>query len=281
MNEQLIKVNGVDICCESFGDQADPAILLIMGAQSSMVWWEEEFCQRIAAAGRFVIRYDNRDVGRSVTYKPGHPGYSFEDMADDAIGILDALEIDQAHAVGMSMGGMLTQILALRHPARIRTVTLIASSNFAPDLPPMEEKVMNFFADLGTINWANKQEVVDFIVARGRICVGSRHPYDENRIRRLAIEEVERSSNLESMNNHGMVTGGEAYLKRTGEIAVPALVIHGTEDPVIPYVHALSLVKTIPGAELLTLPGTGHELHDQDWGTVIDAIVKHTSVLAD
>ncbi|MFB5763694.1 alpha/beta fold hydrolase [Paenibacillus medicaginis] len=281
MNEQLIKVNGVDICCESFGNQADPAVLLIMGAQSSMVWWEKEFCQRIAEAGRFVIRYDNRDVGRSTTYTLGHPGYTFEDMADDAIGVLDALEVDQAHVVGMSMGGLLTQIIALRHPDRILTATLISSSNFAPDLPPMEEKVMSFFANVGTINWANEPEVVDFIVARGKICAGIRHAYDENRIRRLATEEVERSSNPESMNNHGMVVGGEAYLARTDEIAVPTLVIHGTEDPVIPYVHATSLVKTIPGARLLTLPGTGHELHDQDWDTIIEAMVEHTSTATD
>ncbi|MFB5267532.1 alpha/beta fold hydrolase [Paenibacillus enshidis] len=281
MNEQLIKVNGVNICCESFGNQADPAVLLIMGAQSSMVWWEKEFCQHIAEAGRFVIRYDNRDVGRSTTYTLGHPGYTFEDMADDAMGVLDAFGVDKAHIAGMSMGGLLAQILALRHPGRILTATLISSSNFAPDLPPMEEKVMNFFANVGTINWANEQEVVDFIVARGKICAGTRHPYDENRIRRLATEEVQRSSSLESMNNHGMVMGGEAYLARTDEIAVPTLVIHGTEDPVIPYVHATSLVKTIPGARLLTLPGTGHELHYQDWDTIIEAMVEHTSASTD
>lgn len=90
MNQQLIKVNGINICADSFGKPDHPAILLIMGAQSSLIWWEEEFCQRLADAGRFIIRYDNRDVGRSTTYEPGQPGYTFEDMADDAIRVLDA-----------------------------------------------------------------------------------------------------------------------------------------------------------------------------------------------
>ncbi|MDP4099049.1 alpha/beta fold hydrolase [Paenibacillus sp. P96] len=278
MNEQLIKVNGVDICCQSFGNPGDPAVLLIMGAQSSMVWWEEEFCQRIADAGRFVIRYDNRDVGRSVTYKLGHPEYTFEDMVDDAVGILDAYGIEKAHIAGMSMGGMLTQMLALRHPDRVLTVTLLATSNFAPGLPPMEEKVMSFFSNLGTLNWANEHEVIDFIVARGRICAGTKYSYDEDRVRRLAAEEVQRSSNPESMNNHGMVTGGESYLTRTAEISVPVLVIHGSEDPVIPLEHGKALAGVIPGASLLMLQGIGHELHHNDWDTIIDAIVNHTSV---
>lgn len=135
MNERLIKVNGIEICTDSFGIQGNPAILLIMGAQSSMIWWEEEFCRRLADTGRFVIRYDNRDVGRSTTYEPGQPGYTFEDMADDAVRVLDAYKIQQAHIVGLSMGGMLTQMIALRHPERVLTITLLSTSNFAPDLP--------------------------------------------------------------------------------------------------------------------------------------------------
>ncbi len=156
MNELLIKSDGIEICSESFGERVHPAILLIMGAQSSLIWWEEEFCRRLADTGRFVVRYDNRDVGRSTTYEPGQPDYTFEDMADDAIRVLDAYKIEQAHIIGMSMGGMLTQMIALRHPDRVLTVTLLATSNFAPDLPPMEEKVMDYFSNMEAIDWTNE-----------------------------------------------------------------------------------------------------------------------------
>lgn len=271
-------INGIEICTESFGNPGNPAILLIMGAQASMVWWEEEFCRRLADKVRFVIRYDNRDVGRSTTYELGNPGYTFDDMADDAVHILDEYGIEQAHIVGISMGGMLTQIIALRHSRRVLSVSLISTSNFAPELPPMEEKVMNYFTNAGATDWANEESVVEFTVGKWKVLAGSKHPFDEKRIYNLAKEEVERSNNIASMNNHGILTGGESYLVRTGEIDVPVLVIHGTEDPIIPYEHGIALANAIPGAVLLTLEGTGHEVHYDDWDTIIDAISKHTAV---
>ncbi|MDP1512758.1 alpha/beta hydrolase [Paenibacillus sp. CMAA1739] len=276
MNELLIKSDGIEICSDSFGERGNPAILLIMGAQSSLIWWEEEFCQRLADTGRFVVRYDNRDVGRSTTYEPGHPDYTFEDMADDVIRVLDAYKIEQAHIVGMSMGGMLTQMIALRHPDRVLTITLIATSNFAPALPPMEEKVTDYFSNMGAIDWTNEQSVVDFVVGRSRILVGSKHLFDENKVYQLAKEEWKRSNNMASMNNHAMLSGGESYLARTGEINVPTLIIHGTEDPIISYEHGKHLANEIQGAVLLTLEGAGHELHYDDWDLIIDSISKHT-----
>lgn len=278
MNERLIQVDGVELCAESLGKPQNPVILLIMGAQSSMIWWEEEFCQRLADAGRFVIRYDNRDVGRSTTCEPGKPNYTFEDMADDAVRILDAYRIEQAHVIGMSMGGMLTQMIALRHPERILTITLLATSNFASHLPPMEEKIINFFSNLGAIDWSSEQSVVEFAAARSRILVGSKHSFDEKKVYKLAAQEFTRSSNMESINNHGLLTGGESYLTRTSEIHVPVLIIHGTEDPIIPYEHGQHLAEQIPDSVLLTLEGAGHELHYDDWDIVISSIVNHTSM---
>lgn len=278
MSEQLFKVNGIELCAESFGNPEHPAILLIMGAQASMVWWEKDFCRRLAAKGRYIIRYDNRDVGRSVTYEPGNPEYTFEDMTDDAIHILDHFGIAQAHIAGISMGGMLTQILALRHPERVLTVSLLSTSNFAPDLPLMEDKVMDYFSNAATTDWTNDAVVIAFTVGKWKVLAGSKHPFDEKRIYDLAAEEVKRSRNMASMNNHGMVTGGEFYLARTGDIDVPALVIHGTEDPIIPYEHGVALACAIPEAVLLPLEGTGHELHNEDWDTIIDAISNHTQL---
>ena len=276
MSERLIQIDGIELCAESFGQPADPAVLLVMGAQSSMVWWEEDFCRRLAEAGRFVIRYDNRDTGRSTVYEPGQPGYTFIDMADDAIRVLDAYGIGQAHFVGISMGGMLTQMAALRHPGRVRSVTLLSSSNFAPDLPPMEQKVVDYFSNAGEIDWTDKEAVLAFNVGKWDVLAGSKNPFDDN-IRRLAELEWDRARNPASMNNHGLVTGGFEYLSRTAEIAAPALVIHGTEDPIIPYEHGVRLAEAIPGAELLTLEGVGHELHPNDWDAILGAIVRRTS----
>ncbi|MCR2805251.1 alpha/beta fold hydrolase [Paenibacillus soyae] len=278
MNQHLwVSNNGAELYTESFGERNDPALLLIMGAQSSMVWWDEAFCRRLADAGRFVIRYDNRDVGESTAYEPGQPGYTFVDMADDAIAVLDAYGIEKACIAGMSMGGMLTQMIALRHPDRVSGIVLIATSNFAPDLPPMEEKVMSFFASMGEVDWNDERSVADFSVAKWNVLRGSKHAFEENRIRELALLELRRSRRPASMTNHAFVAGGEEYLARTSEIAVPALVIHGTEDPIIPYAHGRSLATVIPGAILLTLEGTGHELHQGDWDVMIEAILRHSA----
>ncbi|WP_426448301.1 alpha/beta fold hydrolase [Paenibacillus sp. S-38] len=276
MSEQLFTIDGIELCAESFGNPGHPAILLIMGAQASMVWWEDEFCRRLAAEGRFVIRYDHRDVGRSVTYALGHPAYTFEDMADDAIRILDRFGIAKAHVAGISMGGIITQILALRHPDRVLTVSFLSTSNFAPELPPMEDKVMAYFSETAATDWTNEEAVVAFTVGKWKMLAGSKHAFNEKRIYDLAVAEVRRSRDMASMNNHAMVTGGESYLTRTGDIDVPALVIHGTEDPIIPYEHGVALAGAIPGAVLVTLEGTGHELHVDDWNTIIGAISGHT-----
>ncbi|MDH6348366.1 MULTISPECIES: alpha/beta hydrolase [Brevibacillus] len=276
MTEQMVKVKNAKICTERFGNPADPAILLIMGAQASLVWWEEEFCQRLADAGWFVIRYDNRDVGRSTTFELGNPGYTFEDMADDAICILDAYKIERAHIVGMSMGGIITQMIALRNPERVQAISLLATSNFAPDLPPMEDKVMQFFSNAQEVDWANEQAVIAFCIARCEVLVGSKYPLDEKRTRELAAAEFKRSRKMANINNHALITGCEAYLARTEEIAVPTLVIHGTEDPIIPYPHGVALAQAIPGAVLLTLEGTGHELPYGDWNAVLGGILQHS-----
>lgn len=278
MTHKLIASNGAMIHTESFGNPAHPAVLLIMGAQSSLIWWEEAFCHYLADEGRFVIRYDNRDTGRSTTYEPGKPDYTFEDMADDAIHILDGYGIEQAHLVGMSMGGMLTQMIALRHKCRVRTITLLATSNFALHLPPMEDQIINYFANAGEVDWTDTQAVVDFNIGKSRLLSGSKNPFDQPRISLLAEEEARRSTRMESINNHALLSGGEHYLTRTSEIEVPALIIHGTEDPVIPYSHGQYLADTIPGAKLLTLEGTGHELHHHDWDAIIEAIKAHTSM---
>lgn len=280
MSERIIKANGVDICTENFGDPADPALLLIMGAMASMLWWPDGLCRQLAGMGRFVIRYDNRDTGRSVTYEPEKPGYTLDDMTDDAAGVLDAYDIENAHLVGMSLGGMIAQMAALQHPTRVATLTLIASSVFGPDnpdLPPIDEKILAYHRSGADLNWSDEAAVIEFMMGGWRLLSGSAHPFDEPTIRPIATGEVKRARNLVSMFNHARLTGGEQWYGKIGEIRVPALVIHGSEDPVLPYPHGLALASIIPGAKLLTLSGTGHELHPADWPAIAGAIVEHTA----
>jgi pimeloyl-ACP methyl ester carboxylesterase len=144
---RIVNANGVELCTESFGDPYQPAILLIMGAAASMLWWPDELCRRVAAAGRHVIRYDQRDTGWSTSYPPGQPGYSLDDLADDVIAILAAYGIERAHLVGMSLGGMLAQIIALKYPGRVSALTLIASSVFGPASSDYPDVVLDITAD--------------------------------------------------------------------------------------------------------------------------------------
>src|SRR3954469_19069131 len=133
MAESMIEPNGVELCTESFGDPADPPILLIMGMSGSMLWWDEGLCRMLADHERFVIRYDHRDTGRSVTYPPGRPGYTGADLVADAAGVLDAYGISAAHIVGVSMGGALAQLLALDFADRVASLVLISTSLALPD----------------------------------------------------------------------------------------------------------------------------------------------------
>ncbi|WP_217560728.1 alpha/beta fold hydrolase [Paenibacillus sp. GbtcB18] len=281
MSERMIRVKDIELCTDSFGNPAHPAVLLIMGATASMLWWEEDFCRLLAEKGFFVIRYDNRDTGRSVSYEPGRPGYTFEDMADDAIAVLDAYGVKKAHFTGMSMGGMLVQIIALRHPDRVQGITLVSTMYFGPgweELPQMEAKVEAFFNSMGEMDWSDPQTLLRNAVDKWRILAESKHPFDEERVTALAERDIERALNYSSSFNHSYVTGGESYLGRYGEIQTPALVIHGTKDPIIPYEHGEALRDSIPGAELLTLEGIGHELPRAEWPAIIGGIAKYAAL---
>lgn len=279
MSEQILAINKVDICSESFGDPKNPAVLLIMGAMTSMDWWDEEFCLLLAERERFVIRYDNRDLGRSTVYEPGTTNYTITDLADDAVGVLDAYSIEKAHVVGMSLGGMIGQIMALRYPERILTLTAIASSVFGKEqekLPPMDQRIMDHHMNSGSIDWSDRESVIDYLAGGWETLSGTK-PFEQKRMKKLAAREVSRAKQIPSRFNYAMLAGGEEYYDRMGEIRVPTVVIHGTEDPALPYEHGLALAKSIPHAELVTLEGTGHEVHSEDWCKIIDTVIGLSS----
>ena len=281
-HDRIVQANWVDICVQAFGDPADAAILLIMGSSASMDWWEDEFCERLAAGSRFVIRYDHRDTGRSVSYEPGDPQYTFGDLVADAVGVLDAFGLTRAHLVGMSMGGAISQLVALDHPGRVASLTLISTSPGAPgaddpDLPAMSEQTMAEFG-VDSPDLSDRAAAIDYMVHLARVSAARTSPFDEAGFRDLAGRVFDRTANFESsMTNHNALDGGDRWRERLGGLSVPTLVIHGTEDPVLPYGNALALAKAIPGAELLTLEHTGHELPRPVWELVVPAILEHTS----
>lgn len=276
-DERLVHANGVDLCLQSFGDPADPAILLIHGATASMHAWDRAFCERLAAAGRFVIRYDHRDTGRSVSYPPGQPGYSLRDLTADAIGILDALDIELAHVVGTSMGGGIAMLAALQYPGRVASITLIGTSPGGAGLPPMSPEFLAFAGGAQNPDWSDRDAVIAHILTFLRILSNGSGRFDEATMREAIGRDVDRTSNVASSQiNHFIMETGEPIRDRLGEIAAPTLVIHGELDPVFPLGHARALQAEIPGAELLVLARTGHELPPAVWDEVVPAIVRIT-----
>jgi pimeloyl-ACP methyl ester carboxylesterase len=279
MPERMIEANGVELCTEPFGEPGEPPILLVMGIGASMLWWEEAFCRMLADGGRFVIRYDHRDTGRSVTYEPGHPGYTGADLVADAVGVLDAYEISAAHVVGVSAGGAIAQFLALAFPARVRSLVLISTSPAKPvdhSLPPASERYREFLAS-AEVDWSDETSVIDYLVGYERMLAGGERPFDEAAIRELVRRDVERARNIASSENHGLLTEGDAPSAPLSSISIPTLVIHGTADPMFPLEHGKALADQIPRAKMLTLEGAGHGVDRGDHEMIARAVLVHTA----
>ncbi|MBO2450739.1 alpha/beta hydrolase [Actinomadura barringtoniae] len=276
---RLIQTNGVTLATDTFGDPADPAILLIMGGGASMDWWEEEFCERLAAAGRFVIRYDHRDTGGSTTYEPGAPGYVSNDLVADAVGVLDAYDLPAAHIVGMSMGGEIARNLTLDHPGRVASLTLLSTSpgQGADDLPPMAPHIQAAFSEgMPEPDWSDRASVIDYFVADARLYAAPSRTFEEEAMRDLISRVYDRSSNMASAMNHFML-GGEGHPREDlAKVSAPTLVLHGTEDPLFPYEHGRAMAKAIPGARLVAMERTGHEIPRAAWDVAVPEILRHT-----
>jgi pimeloyl-ACP methyl ester carboxylesterase len=278
--ERIIEANGVELCTESFGDPGDPPILLIMGMGASMLWWEEGFCRMLAEGGRFVIRYDHRDTGLSVTYEPGQPRYTGADLVADAAGVLDAYGIPGAHVVGVSMGGALAQLLAVDFPDRVLSLVLISTSRALPGeghLPPPTEDLARFAAT-AKVDWSDRASVIEYLVDYSRLLAGGRRPFDEAAVRELARREVERAHNFAAAQNHEVLTDDERQHEHLSSITVPTLVIHGTVDPLFPLEHGKALSEEIQAARLMPVEGAGHGVDRADWDTVAQAILEHTGI---
>jgi pimeloyl-ACP methyl ester carboxylesterase len=279
MAEQMIEANGVELCTETFGDPAHPPVLLIMGTGASMLWWEEGFCQLLADGGRFVIRYDHRDTGRSVIYELQRPGYSGADLIADAAGVLDAFRIPSAHLVGVSAGGAFAQLVALDRPDRVLSLVLISTSPALPgkrELPPPIDE-FGRFVSTAMVDWSDAESVIEYLVDYSRVLAGERRPFDEARTRRLVRRDVKRARDFASVQNHDVLPEGEVASGTMSSITVPTLVIHGTADPMFPMEHGKALAEEIPGASLLLLEDAGHGVYRADWERIAGAILEHTA----
>jgi pimeloyl-ACP methyl ester carboxylesterase len=276
--ERMIEANGVALCTEPFGDAADPAILLIMGIGGSMLWWEAGFCRMLADGGLFVIRYDHRDTGRSVTYEPGRPDYNGADLVADAAGVLDAYGLPAAHIVGVSAGGAFAQLLALSFADRVRSLVLVSSSPATPGdrgLPPPTEEFGRFVAT-AEVDWSDPESVIEYLVGYSRVLNGGQRPFDEAASREFVRRDVERARNVAALQNHDTIAGDDRSPEPLSSTKVPTLVIHGTADPMFPLEHGEALAEEIPGATLLPLQGAGHGVDRSDWDTIVPAILEHT-----
>jgi pimeloyl-ACP methyl ester carboxylesterase len=273
-----VGVGAAELCVDTHGDPAHSAVLLVMGAAASMDRWEPPFCERVAAAGFHVVRYDHRDTGGSTTYPPGEPGYTGDDLFEDAVRVLDALGIERAHLVGMSMGGALVQRIAVEHPDRVLSVAMLSTSlagTGGPDLPGACDELRASFTDpTPEPDWGDRDAAIAYLLDAERPYAGARG-VDEDAARGLLGRVHDRSASMASGMNHYAVDGSEMSAARLAEIRAPALVVHGTADPLFPPAHGEALARAIPGANLVLIDDLGHELPRWAWDEVLEPLITH------
>lgn len=288
-----VNLNGIEIVYDTFGCPEHPAIVLIMGLGNQMIGWRDEFCRQLAARGYYVIRFDNRDAGLSSRLEQaGKPGfleltwaylrgkpvaapYRLEAMALDVVGLLDALGIESAHIVGVSLGGMIAQMVAIDHPQRARTLTLMMTSVLDRSLPLPKPRTWIVFQSIEK-GYAG---AVEHTVKLRRALHGAGFPFDEAAVRDYARALYERSQEPSGTARQWAAILASAPRLRTEAktIQTPTLVIHGSADPLVPLEHGKFSARVIPNARLEIIEGLGHELPAVVWPRVIEKIVGHTA----
>jgi pimeloyl-ACP methyl ester carboxylesterase len=284
MAEQFAVVNGIEVCYESFGEEDRPPLLLIMGLGGQMIWWDDEFCQALAGRGFHVVRYDNRDTGRSTILKDARvpkpldllrrnrraASYSLEDMADDGVALLDHLGIDAAHVVGASMGGMIAQTMAIRHPDRVLSLTSIMSTT--GDRGVGKARWRLYPALLRPAPTERDAYITNF--TKTFKAIGSPgFPFDLERSRDLAGRSFDRSFHpAGSARQLAAIVTAPDRTPMLREVRVPAVVIHGADDKLVAPSGGEATAAAIPGARLVLIPGMGHDMPPEVWPRMLDAI---------
>ncbi|MBD0281509.1 MAG: alpha/beta fold hydrolase [Thermoleophilaceae bacterium] len=284
MNDQFARVGELEIAYQTLGDADDPPLVLVMGLGSQLIHWDLEFCEQLAKRGFRVIRFDNRDAGRSTKIKAPVPNlvramaglpikapYLLDDMAGDAFGVLDHLGIERAHVVGVSMGGMIAQTMAIRRPERVLSLASVMSTTG-------ERRVgrpkLRLWGVLFRRAPRDRQQYIEYFVRVFRMVGSPGFPVDEDRLRELAAATYDRG-------HHPAGTGRQlAAIMASGDrtsqlrrLTVPTVVIHGTDDPLVPFRGGVATARAIPNAEFVAIPGMGHDLPREVWPRIIDAVV--------
>ena len=282
--ECFVDVGGLTLCYESFGEPSDETVLLIMGLGLSMLYWRDEFCADLAARGYHVVRFDNRDVGRSSTVPgPGisgwqflrrraKPVYTIGDMADDAAGLLDALRIDSAHVVGVSLGSFIAQEVAIRHPARTRSLVSIMGRPGDGRTGRVARRMIPLF--LRPAPRTADAAVEDLVRAFRRIGSDGRTEADDADVREVTRRSMERESGNGSGRQLAAAVAERDRTADLGRLDVPVLVLHGEKDRVILPCGGVATAAVIPGAELCLVPGMGHDLPRWVWPEVLAGIER-------
>ena len=288
---QLARANGIEICYESFGDANAEPMLLIMGLGAQMVLWDDAFCEQLATRGFRVIRFDNRDIGASSKLSGGKrlgpvellklrflkipvaAPYRLTDMAQDTIGLMDALGIRSAHLVGASMGGMIAQEVAITFPERVRSLTSIMSTTGNPKLPgPTREASAMLMAPPPN----TKEEFLARFAQTWKLLRVGSFPEDEALDRSRAERVFERGLNAAGVGRQlRAILASGSRKQRLRAVKAPTLVIHGTVDPLVHPDGGKDTAASIPGAKLLMIKGMGHAIPIPMWPEIIDAIDKH------
>jgi pimeloyl-ACP methyl ester carboxylesterase len=289
-----VSANGIQIEYDTIGDPTLRPLLLIMGLGGQLIHWDDGFCHLLADLGHYVIRFDHRDSGLSTKFDAaGLPDmdevfnarlrgesiqspYTLDDMADDAAGLLEAINIPKAHICGASMGGMIAQILAVRHPQRLLSLISIYSSTGDPDLPQPQPQAMEA---LMTPQPAERQAYIEFNVKTHHVISGTGFPFDEAFIRDISAKSFDRAHYPPGVGRQMLaVMAAKNRKSDLAAITAPTLVVHGTADPVVPFAHGQATADAISGAQLFPVEGMGHDLPRRDgpWPRVIDAIAAHT-----
>ena len=287
-----LNANGIQLEYDTFGNRGDRALLLVMGLGGQMLLWEEDFCEALAERGHFVVRFDNRDVGLSTKLDAaGVPNvlelmqrvaggqaasapYTLDDMSDDAAALLAGLGLASAHVCGASMGGMIAQTLAYRHPARVKSLVSIMSSTGNPALPPAKPEAM---AVLMAPPPASREQAIEQGVRAWRAIGSPGFPLDEARLRERIAQLFDRSFHPpgEARQLAAILAHGNRK-PRLADVKAPTLVIHGAADPLVPLEGGRDTAAAIPGAELLVIEGMGHDLPPEVWPRLVAAISSHT-----
>jgi pimeloyl-ACP methyl ester carboxylesterase len=285
MAEQTAQANGIEIVYETIGDPSDPPLLLVMGLGMQLIHWDLELCRRLAERGFYVIRFDNRDSGRSTKVDAPLPDirramvglhvdapYLLTDMADDAVGLLDHLGIDAAHVVGVSMGGMIAQTIAIEHPERVLSLTSIMSTTGERRVGRPKLRVWTVLLRQAP---HDRQGFIDHFVRVFRMIGSKGQPVDEDRIRELAAATYDRNHDRAgTVRQLAAILASGDRTDRLRSLDVPTTVIHGRDDPLVPLRGGRATARAIPGARLIEIPGMGHDLPEEVWPVVIDGVVE-------